>query len=390
MSAEGTGSPLIRLEARRRIVEQRPSHSARTASILGIALGVCFSVCFLTGLLSHLIQHPPAWFHWPPRPAGLYRLSQGLHVATGVAAVPLLLAKLYAVYPKFWQWPPLRSVGSAIERATLLPLVAGSLFLLFSGVNNIDLWYPYHFFFPAAHRSVAWITMGALAVHVGYKAATARTALAPVPAAGPPSSSDDDHAVSRRAFIGAAAAGSGILLATTVGQTVAPLSRVGLLAPRAPHTGAQGLSVNKTAAAAGVLDAARSSDYRLTVGRGRAVLATFTLDELRALPQHRATLPIACVEGWSVNAAWTGVRVRDLLERAGAGRRAVRVESMQRGGRYRASELTADQAHDPDTLLALLVNGEPLHLDHGYPVRLISPNRPGVLQTKWVAHLEVR
>jgi DMSO/TMAO reductase YedYZ molybdopterin-dependent catalytic subunit len=30
-----------------------------------------------------------------------------------------------------------------------------------------------------------------------------------------------------------------------------------------------------------------------------------------------------------------------------------------------------------------------LHLDHGFPVRLIAPNRPGVMQTKWVAALRV-
>jgi len=41
------------------------------------------------------------------------------------------------------------------------------------------------------------------------------------------------------------------------------------------------------------------------------------------------------------------------------------------------------------TLLALDLSGEPLSLDHGFPCRLIAPDRPGVLQTKWVARLEV-
>ena len=40
--------------------------------------------------------------------------------------------------------------------------------------------------------------------------------------------------------------------------------------------------------------------------------------------------------------------------------------------------------------LALFIDDEPLHLDHGFPVRLIAPNRPGVSQTKWVASLVVR
>ena len=39
--------------------------------------------------------------------------------------------------------------------------------------------------------------------------------------------------------------------------------------------------------------------------------------------------------------------------------------------------------------LALGLAGEPLALDHGFPARLIAPNRPGVLQTKWVRELEV-
>ncbi|MET0767323.1 MAG: molybdopterin-dependent oxidoreductase [Aeromicrobium sp.] len=40
-------------------------------------------------------------------------------------------------------------------------------------------------------------------------------------------------------------------------------------------------------------------------------------------------------------------------------------------------------------MLALQLNGETLSLDHGYPCRLIAPNRPGVFQTKWVRRLEV-
>ncbi len=73
---------------------------------LGIWLGTAFTICFITGLVSHGIQHPPWWFDWPSRPVNLYRINQGVHVATGLAAIPLLLAKLWAVYPKLFQWPP--------------------------------------------------------------------------------------------------------------------------------------------------------------------------------------------------------------------------------------------------------------------------------------------
>ena len=83
--------------------------------------------------------------------------------------------------------------------------------------------------------------------------------------------------------------------------------------------------------------------------------------------------------------------MRDVLARAGAREGAsVTVVSLQRRRAYRRSELSPPQARDRDTLLALAVDGETLHLDHGYPVRLIGPNRPGVLQTKWVTQIVVR
>lgn len=59
----------------------------RLAAHLGATLGVLFSVCFVTGLYSHLHQHPQAWLPLPSRPAGLYRLTQGVHVAAGCRVV---------------------------------------------------------------------------------------------------------------------------------------------------------------------------------------------------------------------------------------------------------------------------------------------------------------
>ena len=67
----------------------------------------------------------------------------------------------------------------------------------------------------------------------------------------------------------------------------------------------------------------------------------------------------------------------------------LRFESLEQRGAYRVSVLDADHVADPDTLLAMRVHGEILDLDHGYPVRLIAPNRPGVLQTKWVSRIVV-
>ena len=362
-----------------------PRHSERVAAILGIALGVSFTVCFLTGLLSHAIQHPPSWFTWWPRPAGSYRLTQGLHVATGIAAIPLLFAKLWSVFPRLFSWPIARDPWHALERLSLLPLVGGALFMLVTGLANIELWYPWVFFFPSGHYAVSFVVIGALIVHIGAKIQITRRALRS------PKAEPRAMSAGRRRFLGFAGAASAALVVTTVGQTVSPLSRLGLLAPRDPGIGTQGFPVNKTAIEAGVTESAKAADYAVAVRRNGDVVRSFTIDELAAMTQRTATLPIACVEGWSASKAWTGVSVRDVVEAAGITDAAeVTVGSAQRGGRYRASTVNDRQLADHDTLLAMQVEGETLDIDHGFPIRLIGPARPGVLQTKWVTTLDVR
>jgi DMSO/TMAO reductase YedYZ molybdopterin-dependent catalytic subunit len=367
-------------------------HDERTAAWLGIALGVSFSICFVTGIWSHLQQNPPSWFEPIARPAGLYRFTQGLHVATGIASIPLLLAKLWVVYPKLFRRPVVTSAASVLEKVSIVPLVGGGIFMLFTGFANINLWYPWPFNFRTSHYWVAWITIGALVVHVGAKFAITRSALSHASASTDAADvvTATSGAPDRRAFLALIAGASGLLTLVTVGQTVWPLRKLALLAPRRPDTGPQGFPVNRSAAAAGVVDSAQDASYRLVVEGDVPNPIELSLDDLRALPQHTATLPIACVEGWSASRTWRGIPVRDLLEMAGAGADArVRVHSLQERLSYASSDLDPDQARDRDTLLALEVGGEPLHLDHGYPLRLIGPNRPGVMQTKWVTRLVV-
>ncbi|MGI5404053.1 molybdopterin-dependent oxidoreductase [Streptomyces sp. CA-135486] len=362
-------------------------HDARTATSLGRWLGAAIAVCFVTGLTSHYLQHPPGWLAdvLPSRPTWGYRLTQGLHVASGIAAIPLLLAKLWTVYPRLFARPPLRSVRHALERLSVAVLVAAAVFQLFSGLLNTVQWYPWPFSFVPVHFAVGWLLVGAVVLHIAVKYPEIRAhwsrrspGTLELPAADGPD---------RRSLLTGVAAAVGAVTLTTVGQSFTPLKRFDLLAPRHPDHGPQQLPVNRTAAAAG-LAGVSSVHWRLTVlGRHSYQL---TLDELTALPQHTVTLPIACVEGWSKSADWTGVRVRDLLERAGARPgAAVRVVSLEKRGAYRVMEMGSDYARDPLTLLALRLNGQVLSLDHGFPARIIAPNRPGVLQTKWVTRMEV-
>lgn len=367
-------------------------HDERTATLIGLALGPAFATAFITGLISHELQHPVSWLPLPTRPVWIYRFTQGLHVASGTAAVPLLLAKLWTVYPRLFAWPPVKSLLHALERLSIGLLVAGAIFELTTGLLNTAQWYPWHFPFVQTHFWVAWITIGALGLHIAVKApAIARGLRRPAAEPEPrPAGRLPDHRapITRRALLTATGAAVGVVTVTTLGQSVSTLRPLDLLAPRDPSDGPQHLPVNRTAAQAGVVAAAFHPGWRLTVQGPRPY--ALSLAQLAALPQYEAALPIACVEGWSVGANWAGVRVRDLLDRAGAPPGAgVRVVSLELGGAYAVTEMQPEYAGDPLTLLALRLNGEPLSIDHGFPARIIAPGRPGVLQTKWVTRLEV-
>ena len=77
----------------------------------------------------------------------------------------------------------------------------------------------------------------------------------------------------------------------------------------------------------------------------------------------------------------------DVVEQAGGNADSrVRVTSFGVGG-FRRSQIFGPQLSQ--ALLATHLNGGRLSLDHGYPLRLIAPNRPESLNTKWLAQIEV-
>jgi sulfite oxidase len=94
------------------------------------------------------------------------------------------------------------------------------------------------------------------------------------------------------------------------------------------------------------------------------------------------------------NGIWAGVRLRDILQKAGAklGARHVlcdgadvplgKMPDFQR-------TITIDKALHPDTLLAYEMNGQALPLEHGFPLRVIAPGWAGDSWVKWLQHIEV-
>ncbi len=369
----------------------------RTAARVGVWLAVAFTITFVTGLYSHASQLATPSLALPTGPSRLYQVTQGLHVAAGTAAVPLLLVKLWSVFPRLFVRPPAGArllVLHLLERVSIALLIGSAVFQLVTGLANSAQWYPWSFDFIRAHYALAWVAVGSLAVHIAVKLPVVRRAFTE-PVDGPRDGAGDgpadrpaDGPPTRRTLLRATWVSAAVAVLATTAAEIPGLRRVAVLAVRSGE-GPQGVPVNRSAVGAAVADLLDDPDWRLRVV-GPQDTVELSLEDLRAMAQRSAVLPIACVEGWSASGEWGGVPVRDLVALVGGGPDDdVVVRSMQPRGAYRESRLPANFARHPDSLLALTLAGEPLHPDHGFPCRLIAPARPGVLQTKWVREVEV-
>jgi DMSO/TMAO reductase YedYZ molybdopterin-dependent catalytic subunit len=354
-------------------------------------------------------------FSWPTHPIWLYRLNQGVHVTLGLVLVPVLLFKLWSVLPKLFEWPPLRSPAHALERLSLFLLVGGAVFEFATGILNIQTWYKFPGSFYPLHFYGAWVFVAGFVVHVTVKLPTmiralrsrsfwgelrtnlARTRPEPPEAGYLAPVAPAEPTISRRGVLAFAGAGSALIALLSVGQSLGgPLRWAALLAPHGQDVASpDDFQVNQTAASSGISQSQTGAAWRLTLVGDRSAgqpPVVLRRSDLLRLPLHTASLPIACVEGWSTDdQLWTGVRLSDLSRLAGVTRPAsALVESLERGGAFSRVVLSAGQITDPDSLLALRVNGADLTPDHGYPARVILPASPGVHNTKWVTSLSFR
>ncbi len=146
--------------------------------------------------------------------------------------------------------------------------------------------------------------------------------------------------------------------------------------------------------------------WRLTLsGHVRRPL-TLRLADLAVMPQRRLVAFLECAGNgrtrfeplppgtpWrndaAGNAVWEGVPLAHVLDLAGVRDGAVDVVSQ--GGDFPEMRrgLPVAIARDPETLLVLRMNGEPLTVGHGGPVRLLVPGWAGIAATKWLVGLEV-
>ena len=131
------------------------------------------------------------------------------------------------------------------------------------------------------------------------------------------------------------------------------------------------------------------SDYRLRVTGLVNTPMELTLADLKAMPKTSLTKDFQCVTGWRVpQVHWEGVRLADLLDRAGLKEGAVAL-SFDSYDNADTESLTLDQAHLPDVIVAYSMLGAPITTEHGGPVRLYVAPMFGYKSLKWLSGIRV-
>jgi DMSO/TMAO reductase YedYZ molybdopterin-dependent catalytic subunit len=143
-----------------------------------------------------------------------------------------------------------------------------------------------------------------------------------------------------------------------------------------------------------LVPAVKAEDWSLRVHGMVDREVTLTFEELKARPLIERDVTLTCVSNevggeYVGNARWLGTPLKDLLEEAGVDPAADQVVSRSADG-FTAGSPTAVLMDGRDAMLAIAMNGEPLPLEHGFPVRMVVPGLYGyVSATKWVVDLEL-
>jgi DMSO/TMAO reductase YedYZ molybdopterin-dependent catalytic subunit len=128
------------------------------------------------------------------------------------------------------------------------------------------------------------------------------------------------------------------------------------------------------------------SDYRLKVDGDVSKTLELTLDDLYSMSNVQKTLKISCVEGWSADVLWEGVPLSYLLNQAGASLKNVANVTVEGITGYKTT-LSSDEVANLDNMIALKAGGTPLTVEHGYPARLVAPQRLGADWVKYVSRI---
>ncbi|MGA5121076.1 molybdopterin-dependent oxidoreductase [Streptomyces pseudogriseolus] len=131
------------------------------------------------------------------------------------------------------------------------------------------------------------------------------------------------------------------------------------------------------------------TNYALTVGGLVDRKKTYTLADLRAMPQTRVVADVLCTDGWRVDdTPFEGVKLADILDDAGVRSPGTAVRFTCFDGAYTES-LTLEQARRSDILVALKMQDKPITHAHGGPVRLFVAPMYFYKSAKWLSGISV-
>ncbi|MER6069157.1 molybdopterin-dependent oxidoreductase [Streptomyces sp. NPDC001817] len=197
--------------------------------------------------------------------------------------------------------------------------------------------------------------------------------------------------IGRRVFLGTLGLGAlGVVAAPTLQRGLEGF--LGTVAGKDP-TGLTGLLPNgggfRYYSVAASVPHLNANDYHLKIGGLVDRPRTYTLAELRALPQTRLVKDVQCVTGWRVpGTPFEGVPLAHLLDAAGVGPGAKAIRFTCFDGTYTES-LTLAQARRPDVLVALRMQDKDISHDHGGPVRLYVAPMYFYKSAKWLSGITV-
>lgn len=138
-----------------------------------------------------------------------------------------------------------------------------------------------------------------------------------------------------------------------------------------------------------------SADYdpgqwELNVNQGPGAVTSITLDQIRALPRIEQTTQLNCIEGWSVVIHWTGARFSDFCAKFAPDALHKRYVGMETPSQEYYVGLDMPSALQPQTLLCYEMNGAPLAIENGAPLRLRIPTKYGIKNIKRIGTITYR
>lgn len=128
--------------------------------------------------------------------------------------------------------------------------------------------------------------------------------------------------------------------------------------------------------------------YRLTVSGNVDNPLSLTFEEVKALPAVEEEILLVCPGYFTDEGVWTGVLVRDLLEKAGIREDAEMVIFSTPDDSYR-TRFPVSVASGDEMLVAYEFDGDQFHPVHGFPLRLVAGGQDGSNWVKWLQKIVV-